>query len=225
MAVARAFMAKAELLLLDEPLGALDIKVRTVLRYELRKIVKDLKLTALHVTHDQEEAMSISDRVVVMKRGQIVESGAPMDLYMYPKNIFTANFVGEANFLKGTITNIAKRGTQIEVNGAYLLTKKQEKRVGDLVIIAFRPEFASIDVHNKGKKKLAGEVVKVIYSGSIIRVIIQLEGGETVVVKKTVGAKRPEYGVGDKVVIGITPKNVLVYKYPQGGLNKELALE
>ncbi len=102
-AISRALTSGSTLLLLDEPLGALDLKVRTVLRYELRKLVKDLGLTAVHVTHDQEEALSISDRIVVMKAGKIVEVGLPIQLYMRPKEIFTAKFLGEANFITGEI--------------------------------------------------------------------------------------------------------------------------
>src|SRR5512137_1195167 len=104
IAVARALAAGAKTLLLDEPLGQLDAKVRNEIRYEIRRMAKDLKLTAIHVTHDQAEAMSISDRIAVMKKGKIVQIGSPQELYMHPNSLFVAHFIGESNFLEGYIT-------------------------------------------------------------------------------------------------------------------------
>lgn len=223
-AVARALMSRAKLLLLDEPLGALDVKVRAELRYELRKLVRDLKLTALHVTHDQEEAMSISDRVIVMKRGSIVEAGAPMDLYSQPKNIFTANFVGEANFLTGTITQMTDEGSLVEVGeNLQLMTKSTDKKMGDRVVIAFRPEFASIG-DRKMINRLSGTVVDVLYSGSIIRLKVQLANDDLVVVKRTIRFENLMPTIGDKVIMTVSPINIVVYGYPEN-LTKELALE
>ena len=223
-AVARALISKAELLLLDEPLGALDVKVRAELRHELRRLVKDLKLTALHVTHDQEEAMSISDRVIVMKRGRIVEAGAPIHLYSQPKNIFTANFVGEANFLRGAITQVSDEGSLVDVGDSMqLVTNRGNIPVGDRVVIAFRPEFASIG-DNRKMNSLSGKVIDILYSGSIIRLKVQLTSGDIVVVKKALSFKEPTLTIDDKVTITISPENILVYSYPEN-LYKELALE
>jgi ABC-type Fe3+/spermidine/putrescine transport system ATPase subunit len=170
VAVARALASKTELLLLDEPLSALDAKVRVELRYELRKLVKDLKLTAIHITHDQEEVMSIADRIMIMKRGQIVEVGTPDQLYFRPKTLFTANFLGEANFIEGKVVSIQDNILAMKIrNGivieAHLKTdgagetivehpKKDacHKRMPEktrffsnqLVVAAVRPEFISI---------------------------------------------------------------------------------
>ena len=224
IAVARALMSRAKLLLLDEPLGALDVKVRTELRYELRKLVRDLKLTALHVTHDQEEAMSISDRVIVMKRGSIVETGAPIDLYSQPKNIFTANFVGEANFLTGIITHMTDEGSLVEVgDNLQLTTKSIDKKIGDSVVIAFRPEFAFIGDRIK-INKVYGSVVDALYSGSTIRLKVRLVNGDIIVAKRTLHINRLLPTIGNKVTMTISPNNIVVYDYPEN-LNKELALE
>ena len=223
-AVARALISKAELLLLDEPLGALDVKVRAELRHELRRLVKDLKLTALHVTHDQEEAMSISDRVIVMKRGSIVETGAPIDLYSQPRNIFTANFVGEANFLTGEVTQAFDEGSSVKVGDSLqLMTKSGDRRVGDRVVIAFRPEFASIG-DRRIMNNLSGTVMSTLYSGRTIRIKVQLTNGDLVIVKKISSLKEPPFAIGDKVTITISPEDILVYKHPEN-LNRELALE
>jgi ABC-type Fe3+/spermidine/putrescine transport system ATPase subunit len=169
VAVARALASRTELLLLDEPLSALDAKVRVELRYELRKLVKDLKLTAIHITHDQEEVMSIADRIIIMKKGQIVEIGTPAQLYFRPRNLFTANFLGEANFIEGEVQDIQKDMMTIKIKEGIILeaplkAEGQEETVGEetennfprekkssanefftnqLVVAAIRPEFIS----------------------------------------------------------------------------------
>jgi putative spermidine/putrescine transport system ATP-binding protein len=225
VAVARALISKTKLLLLDEPLGALDLKVRTMLRYELRRLVKDLKLTALHVTHDQEEAMSISDKVVVMKKGRIVEAGAPIELYTKPKNIFTANFVGEANFLKGVITGFSGDSAFVDFgNKIQWIVRKRKETVGERVVVAFRPEFVVLD--NKGKtNSLQGEVVDVLYSGSIIRIRVRLKNGEFVVAKKAIRVNEKVCDVGENLTLSVPVEDILVYSYPRAGLSQELALE
>lgn len=224
-AVARALTSKAELLLLDEPLGALDVKVRAELRHELRRLVKDLNLTALHVTHDQEEAMSISDRVIVMKRGRIIEIGTPFELYTQPQHIFTANFVGEANFLEGAISQISSYGAIIELEtGSRLLTASIKGKKDDQVVIAFRPELTSLE-EKTSSNTLSGQVIEILYSGSIIRIRVKLSKSGLVVVKKSLGFDGPVYNIGDQINIKILPRNILVYAYPKRGLANELALE
>src|SRR5512136_563419 len=119
IAVARALAAGAKILLLDEPLGQLDAKVRNELRYEIRRMAKDLGLTAIHVTHDQSEAMAISDRIAVMKKGRIVQIGTPNELYMKPNSIFVAHFIGESNFLEGYVISPNGKESAIELRGGF----------------------------------------------------------------------------------------------------------
>src|SRR3989337_4258489 len=141
IAVARALAAGAKTLLLDEPLGQLDAKVRNEIRYEIRKMAKDLNLTAIHVTHDQSEAMSISDRIAVIKQGRIVQVGTSQELYMHPNSLFVAHFIGESNFLEGYITK-ANGQSELELrqglktNAINQLNIKQ----GERVVLAIRPE-------------------------------------------------------------------------------------
>ncbi len=223
-AVARALTSRAELLLLDEPLGALDVKVRAALRSELKRLVKDLKLTALHVTHDQEEALSISDRVVVMKMGRIVEEGAPIDLYTHPKNLFTANFVGEANFLAGEVVKASGKNVLVELEeGPEIRAEASDQRMGDRVVTAFRPEF--VNVETNGVNRLKGRVVDVLYSGSTVRIRVKLGKGSIVVAKQMLHSEAATIHVGDDITLSIPPQRILVYPYPEGGLEKELALE
>jgi len=221
-AVARALMTRSKLLLLDEPLGALDLKVRAALRYELRRIVKDLGLTALHVTHDQEEAMSISDRVVVMRRGRIIESGKPLELYMRPKNIFTANFVGEANFLAGKVERITEEGSLIDLgDGLKIMTKDRNMKVGDRVVTAFRPEFAVLG-KIEGGNTLSGKITNIVYSGSLLRIHVELPNENEIIIKKALQFGEPLPKIGGKVTVSVLPENVLMYPYPERGLLKEI---
>jgi ABC-type Fe3+/spermidine/putrescine transport system ATPase subunit len=223
-AVARALTSRAELLLLDEPLGALDVKVRTTLRSELKRLVKDLKLTALHVTHDQEEAMSISDRVIVMKAGRIVEEGAPITLYTHPQNLFTANFVGEANFLAGEVVKTSGENVLIELEeGSQITAEVSGQRIGDRVVTAFRPEF--VNIASNGVNLLKGRVIDVLYSGSMGRIRVKLGNDDIVVSKQTLHSEVATIQGGDDVTLSISPQRILVYPYPEGGLENELALE
>src|SRR5512138_976798 len=141
-AVARALAAGAKTLLLDEPLGQLDAKVRNEIRYEIRRMAKDLKLTAIHVTHDQAEAMSISDRIAVMKKGKIIQVGTPQELYMHPNSIFVAFFIGESNFLEGYITCIEDDVAEIELRQGVKIIAVNERKIkqGERVVLAVRPE-------------------------------------------------------------------------------------
>jgi ABC-type Fe3+/spermidine/putrescine transport system ATPase subunit len=184
-----------------------------------------LKLTALHVTHDQEEAMSISDRVVVMKRGSIVETGSPLDLYLKPNNLFTANFVGEANFLVGIVEKILVDGSVVNLGKELQLqTNNKACQLGDRVVIAFRPEFASL-VTESSKNQLSGKIREVLYSGSFARLKICLVNDIEVVIRVPLSNKSSEYSIGDEVAISLSPQYLLTYSYPTQGLTKTLSLE
>ena len=224
-AVARALTSRADLLLFDEPLGALDARVRVELRDELRRLIRMLELTAIHVTHDQEEAMSISDRIVVMKSGRIVEVGTPYDLYTKPKNLFTANFVGEANILRGEMLNTTQDGSAIDIgDGLAIKTTDKSHEEGEIVVIAFRPEFGFLNRDRMGINDIPGIIIESTFSGATGRVRIRLRNGEDVVIKQHLSRKTSQKN-GDNVYINIEPSNILVYSYPESGLESELALE
>ena len=133
VAVGRAIATGSHLFLLDEPLGALDAIVRAELRYELRKLASDLGLTVIHVTHDQEEALSIADRVVIMKSGRIVEVGKPSEIYLSPKNLFTENFVGETNLLEGKVLETHSSQCTVDIKGHKLRVSGFGKKVDQRV--------------------------------------------------------------------------------------------
>lgn len=226
IAVARALAAGAKLLLLDEPLGQLDAKVRNELRYEIRKMTKDLGLTAIHVTHDQSEAMAISDRIAVMRKGMIMQVGTPNELYMNPKCLFVAHFIGESNFLEGYISSTSSEGMVIELRGGIkvqMLNKSMEE--GDRVVLAIRPETLIMEKGvKKSKTSISGVVEKVTFEGTNIRYDIRLENQDLVVSVKP-SLTEEWFNAGEKVTVSFLPEKAHVFPYPDAGLKEEIAVE
>jgi len=229
-AVARALASGSGLLLLDEPLGALDLKVRGVLRYELRSIVKDLGLTAIHVTHDQEEALSISDRIVIMKAGRVVEVGRPEDLYLRPRNLFTAKFLGEANFMEGVVSRISEKGYVVDVDGFSFDVDGDEGLIflkGEACVLMIRPEFVDLDLKNEpgGRNLLNGKMKTGVFVGDSMRYEVEVGNGLTILAKYPLSHTAPEIRAGDEVFMYMPRERIRIYKYPEEGLEKELSLE
>jgi ABC-type Fe3+/spermidine/putrescine transport system ATPase subunit len=224
-AIARSLVSRAKLLIFDEPLGSLDARMRSDLRYELRRLVKDLGLTALHVTHDQEEAMSISDRVIVMKAGRIMEVNDPVQLWRRPQNLFTVNFVGEANFMEGRVADAESTGRTVVqlADGPPLTVSENRYDIGEKLVVAVRPQFVRLDDAER-ENQLGGRIVDVIYTGSLWYLIVELENGVRVTVKNPVETRR-SYAVDDAVTLSIAPDDLLLYPYPENGLEAEIALE
>lgn len=222
IAVARALAAGARLLLLDEPLGHLDAKVRNELRYEIRRMTKDLELTAIHVTHDQSEAMAISDRIAVMKKGKVLQVGTPQELYMNPQSIFVANFIGGANFLEGYIKEVRGEKTIIELRGGIKVQAINKGiNTGERVILAIKPETFVI---RKGKNSVSGVVERVAFEGTNIRYEIRLENEDLVVVVSPSLACE-WFNIGEKVDVSFQPENTHLFVYPEVGLREEIAVE
>ncbi|MEM2914326.1 MAG: ABC transporter ATP-binding protein [Candidatus Bathyarchaeia archaeon] len=224
-AIARALSSRSTLLLFDEPLGALDAKVRTVLRHELRKMVKDLGLTAIHVTHDQEEAMSIADKIVVMKTGRIIEVGTPLELYLHPKKLFTANFVGEANFMIGEIQSVTSKGTKVKINGKILASTKKVDYKNSRVVAAIRPEFVVMKKHGETVSSWKGRIENKTFLGSAVRYEVRAESGDLIVVRHPLSFDAMKWKVGDYVDLVFSPYSVLLYPYPEEGLEKAISVE
>jgi len=226
VALARALAAGAKLLLLDEPLGALDAKIRLELRHELRKLVKDLELTAMHVTHDQAEAMVISDRIAVMRKGKILQVGTPQELYMHPQHVFVANFIGESNFLEGHIVKVTAKETVIELRGGLTVhALDKTKKEGERVVLAVRPETFEIE---KGRKKkfnaLFGQIERLRFEGTNIRYEVRLENEDNlVVIRPTLVGEW--FNTEEKVTVSFPQDKSHVFTYPTRGLREELALE
>jgi spermidine/putrescine transport system ATP-binding protein len=145
VALARALSVNPDLLLLDEPLGALDMKLRRQMQDELKAIQKEIGTTFIHVTHDQEEAMAIADRIVVMNQGVIEDLGKPSDIYMRPQSLFSAGFMGEVNLINGIVTAVNGQQYNIKTKiGSFNLSPdafvNSEPQIGDEVTLCIRPE-------------------------------------------------------------------------------------
>ena len=225
VAVARALCAGAKLLLLDEPLGQLDAKVRNQLRYEIRRMAKDLGLTAIHVTHDQAEAMAISDRIAVMRKGRILQVGTPQELYMNPKHIFVANFIGESNFLEGHIKEVKRNSSIVELRGGLELEiEGKPMNEGERVVLAIRPETVSFIETRKGENCLSGVIERFRFEGTNIRYEIRLENDDEIVVVRP-SMIEEWLKTGQKVFVHFPMDKIYVFPYPSRGLREELAVE
>jgi len=226
VALSRALAAGAKLLLLDEPLGALDAKIRFELRYDLRRLVKDLGLTAVHVTHDQGEAMAISDRIAIMKKGRILQVGTPQELYTNPQHIFVANFVGENNFLEGNVARTSDGKIQIELRGGLtVFGSDTSQKEGERVVLAVRPETFTIEKgHKKRTNSLFGVVERLRYEGTNIRYEVRLENEDVVVVLRP-SLVEEWFSAGDRVTVSFPSEKSYVFAYPSKGWREELAVE
>jgi ABC-type Fe3+/spermidine/putrescine transport system ATPase subunit len=225
IAVARALAAGARLLLLDEPLGQLDAKVRNDLRYEIRKMTKDLGLTAIHVTHDQAEAMAISDKIAVMKKGKIKQVGTPIELYMSPENVFVANFIGESNFLEGYVLERDNKETLIELRGGIRVQAVSNGlNKGERVVLAIRPEAFVVENGMKGKNSISGVVERVTFEGTNVRYEIVLENQDMIVIVKP-SMIGEWFKIDEKVNVSFPSERAHMFPYPEAGLKEELAVE
>lgn len=209
VALARALAPKPKLLLLDEPLSALDAKVRVSLRDEIRSIQRELGITTIFVTHDQEEALSISDRIVVMYGGKAEQVGTPFEIYNRPATKFVANFVGTLNVLEGTVSDAATGKVRINDQEVSLLGKLNGSKSGDALSLALRPEAIALGKRSENDTSLSGEIADVHFLGSVIRVRVGVGGG-TVSLDTFNNSTTPPPTVGEKTQISFSSNDVLV---------------
>lgn len=227
VAVGRAIATGSHLFLLDEPLGALDALVRAQLRYDLKRLGVDLGLTIIHVTHDQEEALSIADRIVVMKRGRIVEVGAPSQIYLSPKSLFTENFVGDTNLLEGRIVEASVSSCIVQLGSHKIELMASGKTSGQRVVVSVRPEFMMLRPRSRGiASGWEGRIKQVTFLGDINRYVVQVDGEPDLIVHVPSTGESREFSVGESVDL-LLGKNghMLLFDYPVDGLENEIALE
>ncbi len=195
VAIARAIVNEPEILLLDEPLGALDLKMRQEMQLELKAMHERLGITFIYVTHDQEEALTMSDKIVVISEGEIQQVGTPEEIYNEPTNAFVADFIGESNIFTGIMLGkkaVRFLGAEFECGG------NLEK--GTQVDVVIRPENVSVTSPKKGTIK--GEVISVVFKGALYEMTIQ--SGKYEIVVQSVKKKE----VGDQVGIEIDPEDI-----------------
>lgn len=181
VALVRSLVMEPAVLLFDEPLSNLDAKLRETMRLEIRRVQKKLNITSVYVTHDQMEAMSISDRIVIMNSGKIMQIGSPSDVYSHPKNKFVADFIGKVNFIYGTITGILNDGYIVhskEFNKNFLGTSGEKLKMGDDVIIALRPEAIAYTPKKGEINSLEGHVKQYVYLGTHTEYGIELKNSQ-----------------------------------------------
>ena len=197
IAIARAIVNEPEILLLDEPLGALDLKMRKEMQLELKAMHKELGITFIYVTHDQEEALTMSDKIVVLSEGKIQQIGTPEDIYNEPKNAFVADFIGESNIFKGIMTGHMK----VRFCGGEFVGMDDVPE-GTLVDVVIRPEDVIITKPEDGT--VVGEVTSVIFKGMHYEVAV--ESGKYEMIIRTTRC----YHVGDTVGMQLEPDGIHV---------------
>ena len=216
VAIARAIVNKPRVLLLDEPLSALDYRLRKQMQKELKELQRTLGITFILVTHDQEEAFTMSDRVVVMNQGRIEQVGTPREIYEDPANLYVARFVGEINVLDGTITGRSECNYVAEVEGVSVIVKSKRKfQPGDRVHVLLRPEDFRVEemqdlkespllAKKFAKALLSGTVNRTYYKGATYDVDITLEDGKQILVSEFFDedADTLYFHPGDRVAVG-----------------------
>lgn len=200
VAIARALAVKPRVLLLDEPLGALDLKLRKDMQVELKNIQQRLGITFIYVTHDQEEALSMSDTIVVMDSGEIQQIGTPTDIYNEPKNAFVADFIGESNILDG----IMHGDFSVEFQGIKFQCVDKGFGKEEPVDVVVRPE--DVDIVPVEEGMLCGEVTSVTFKGVHYEIIVDIDGFKWMIQTTDYSA------VGDKIGISIKPEEIQVMK-------------
>ena len=180
VAIARALVNEPKVLLLDEPLAALDLKLRKEMQYELKRIQQEVGITFIFVTHDQEEALTMSDKIVVMKNGEIQQVGTPQDIYNEPANRFVANFIGESNILSGTMLEDYK----VQFDDIVFDCVDYGFKANEKVDVVIRPE--DIDIVPVEDGKMTGEVLSVLFKGVHYEIMVETVPGTSVTVNMRV---------------------------------------
>jgi putative spermidine/putrescine transport system ATP-binding protein len=211
VALARALAVRPRVLLLDEPLSALDAKIRVSLRRQIREIQRELGITTIFVTHDQEEALSISDRVVVMNQGRAEQVGAPHDIYNQPKTHFVAGFVGTLNIFEAGIKN-PKKGT-VTLAGVEVPLSDTDVtgKTGDTVSLAIRPEALTLGKQKAPAVSLPATVEDVHFLGSVIRIRAST-AGQSVSLDTFNRHDKPPPALGTSTFISFLPRDLIVLR-------------
>jgi spermidine/putrescine transport system ATP-binding protein len=219
VALARALVKTPDVLLLDEPLGALDLKLRKEMQLELKSLQQQLGITFIYVTHDQEEALTMSDRIAVMSRGKVQQMGTPVEIYERPANKFVADFIGESNFLDGQIKSLSRDEASVfipslnaEVKGMPI---SQGLTNGENVVVSIRPEKVRVAEEGAGGNAFRGRVTNTVYIGADTQVFVDVGDAHLKVWEQNrVSRLDPKsfYKIGQEISLLLMPENTLVLK-------------
>jgi spermidine/putrescine transport system ATP-binding protein len=216
VALARALINRPQVLLLDEPLGALDLKLRRAMQIELKRIQEEVGITFVHVTHDQEEAMTMADTIAVMNAGVIEQLGAPWDLYSHPRTTFVANFLGQSNLIAGTVKNRTGDDFTTEVQGTEVhATKVSSRDVEGSVWVGVRPEKIVLQRAGEGSREgvnclAGGEVTDVSFVGVSMQYLVRMPWGEELMVFEQNTGERQPFRDGEKVELTWLPEHTFL---------------
>lgn len=213
VAIARAIVNEPKVLLLDEPLGALDLKLRQDMQYELIRLKNELGITFIYVTHDQEEALTMSDHIVVMNQGYIQQEGSPEQIYNEPENAFVADFIGDSNILHATMV----RDELVNILGTNFVCVDKGFGENNPVDVVIRPE--DIELVPRGKGTLPGVVTNVIFKGVHYEMDVEAGGYEWLVHSTRLKE------VGSEVDISVDPFNIQVMNKPESEDEEALSVE
>jgi len=216
VALARALALEPKVLLLDEPLSNLDANLRVQMRATLREIQKRVKITTIFVTHDQHEAMSISDRLIVMKDGMVEQVGTPIEIYKKPNSEFIASFVGFVNILEGVVKNVGKNSepalVSTPIGPLKIIAGVNDIRGEQKVFLVIRPEAIRIGSSAKelGVNEFEGFVATAMYEGSIIKYTVDIKGKQ-IIIDQFDPSDQEAYGIGERCFV-VLPQNVHLLK-------------
>ena len=213
VALARALAPHPRVLLLDEPLSALDYKLRKGMQIELKRLQKETGITFIFVTHDQEEALTMSDRIAVMNKGQILQIGSPNDIYDHPSERFVADFIGDTNFLSAELVESNAETSLLKLSsGKTASAGPSESKLLSMVNIAIRPEQATL-TSDEAMAELSGTVTNVLYSGTDSMFHIELTSGEEFIAKvQNSGDARRDWKTGQTLGINIQPGAIQILR-------------
>jgi putative spermidine/putrescine transport system ATP-binding protein len=209
VALARALAPKPQVLLLDEPLSALDAKIRIALRSEIRAVQRELGITTIYVTHDQEEALSMSDRIVVMNEGRVEQIGTPFEIYNRPRTKFVASFVGTLNTLQAEVADRSAGKVRVDGQEIAVMGGLPDNAAGGVCTLALRPEAIILDGAAANRNVLKGTIQDVNFLGSIVRIRVGLQENSVLVdTFNSPGLRPPERG--QPVAMSFAKEDVLV---------------
>tara|TARA_B100000614_G_scaffold12703_1_gene10798 strand:+ start:436 stop:1524 length:1089 start_codon:yes stop_codon:yes gene_type:complete len=204
VAVARALVFDPAVVLMDEPLGALDKNLRESMQYEIKHIHESIGVTVVYVTHDQSEALTMSNRIAVFNDGKVQQLSSPDKLYEEPVNSFVAEFIGENNTFQGEVVDISEKRCKIKLNSGdeILANPIRVKSKGEKSIVSLRPERAIIDPDDKMDNKFTGKIEEVIYHGDHTRVRLNLLDNHEFILKVPNSSARMDIKLGNQIKIG-----------------------
>jgi len=210
VALARALVVKPDVLLLDEPLSNLDAALRIEMRREIRRLCRATGITSVYVTHDQEEALSMADRMAVLRLGKLMQIGAPRELYANPASRFVAGFLGESNFIPGVVRSVENGRLVVETKaGSLVSTRPSTEQISAKaeVVCSVRPEAWEVNGAATGENALSATIVDSLYFGSSAQRHLELDGGIPV---KVFEANPEAHPHGDRVRVSVDPSQVVV---------------